>query len=238
MKKLISGLLGVLMVVAVVAEADAKSRGGGFSSGRSSFSSRSTNSYSKPKAVVSSKPTVRSAPKYSAPRAATTKPVAKQSVVASKPMVKKPVASTTFKRPVASAPVRKVSAPLQRTTVRKTTIIQKNYYGSRYSGYGNRGYNRSYGYGGGYGGSYGGGSGMGGSIIGGALGAFGGMMIYDALNGDNQQEPVADPLAAPADNFVEEGTPVEEQPVESGFGIGQYVLPPDAPLMMSPSFYQ
>lgn len=223
MKKIISALLGVLMVVAVVAEADAKSRGGGgFSSGRSSFSSRS---YSKPKAVVS-KPVVRSAPKYSAPRAATSKPVAKQSVVVSKPMAKKPVASTSFKR----APVRKVTSPI---AARKTTIIQKNYYGSRYNGYGysgNRGYNS---FGGGYGNSYSGSSGFGSSLVGGALGAFGGMWFYNALNSDEPQEPsVFDEV--PVEEQVAEPNPYE--PTDNFTVDG--VLPSDAPLMMNPNYYQ
>jgi len=223
LKKLISALMGTLMVFAVIAEADAKSRsGGGFSSSRSSFSSRS---FSKPKQkAVVSKPVVRSTPKQVAPRAATTKPVAKQSVVVSKPMAKPVSASTSFKR----TPVRKVTSPI---AARKTVIIQKNYYGSRYSGYNNRSYNT---FGGGYGSSYGGGSGFGSSLVGGALGAFGGMWFYNALNSDEPQEPsvfeetLEEPQAQiepnpyePTDNFTVDGT-----------------LPNDAPLMMNPNYYQ
>lgn len=223
MKKYISLVLAAFLTMSVVAEVSAKS----FSSGRSSFSS--SRSFSKP-AAVKSAPVVRSAPaapKYSAPRVVS-KP-GKPAAVVSRPTVKSPAANTSFKRPVVrSAPVRKVTSP---TTIRKTTIVQKNYYGSRYNGYANGGYNRNYGYGNGYGGNYGGGSGMGSTIIGSALGAYGGMMIYDALNGEDKPQE-----AVPQDSFTQDGAPVETPAEPTGFG--QFVLPSDAPLMMDPSFYK
>ena len=110
----------------------------------------------------------------------------------------------------------------------------RNYnYGYRpYGGYGDYGYN--------YGG-YGGGSGFGTSLMGGMLGAMAGSYLYDAMtddecakdaNGQCLQQPQTAQVG-----YTQEG----EQPVgreDSGFGFGQYVLPPDAPLMMSPRFYK
>jgi hypothetical protein len=241
-------MMGFLMVGMIAVEADAASR---VSSSRSSFSS-SRSSYSAPKSTYS-------APKQQAgtssnpglkalgfSKPASTPTVSNRSVSASS----KPVAKTTTtsggwfsqKRvsstPAYKPPVRKVISPTAyRSQPRNVTVIQRNYYGNSYGGY--NGYNR--GYGGGYYGNHYGGSGMGTSMLGGALGAFGGMMIYDALTSNNETKHLEAKMNTILANqqiqnqnlsLLEQKVPVQQPQV-----VPQCFLPQDAPLVMDPKFY-
>lgn len=250
MKKIMAGMMGFLMVGMIAVEADAASR---VSSSRSSFSS-SRSSYSAPKSTYS-------APKQQAgtssnpglkalgfSKPASTPTVSNRSVSASSKPV--PVAKTTTtsggwfsqKRvsstPAYKPPVRKVISPTAyRSQPRNVTVIQRNYYGNSYGGY--NGYNR--GYGGGYYGNHYGGSGMGTSMLGGALGAFGGMMIYDALTSNNETKHLEAKMNTILANqqiqnqnlsLLEQKVPVQQPQV-----VPQCFLPQDAPLVMDPKFY-
>jgi hypothetical protein len=234
-KSSLAGMLGFLMVGMIAVEADAASR---VSSSRSSFSS-SRSSYSAPKSTYS-------APKQQAgtssnpglkalgfSKPASTPTVSNRSVSASS----KPVAKTTTtsggwfsqKRvsstPAYKPPVRKVISPTAyRSQPRNVTVIQRNYYGNSYGGY--NGYNR--GYGGGYYGNHYGSSGMGTSMLGGALGAFGGMMIYDALTSNNETKHLEAKM-----NTILANQQLQQKVVQAP----QCFLPQDAPLVMDPKFY-
>lgn len=228
------------------------SRSSSFSSSRSSsFSRSSSSSYSRPKAVAPSRP------------AAT--PYTRPNVQRSVPQVRRPTASspyagqsagTGYRRPVTPyggyrAPTRQVSSPLSRSSrpsyaPRNTTIINRNYYGggSNFGSYG-RGH-----YGGGYGGGMMGGSGpgLGSMLLAGAGGAIVGNMLYNSFS----HQPSISHTTRTTDTV----TPVQadqirqEQRIEDkidqldakmdAFPAGPqgYLLPPDAPLMMSPDFYK
>lgn len=244
MKKIMAGMMGFLMVGMIAVEADAASR---VSSSRSSFSS-SRSSYSTPKSSYS-------APKPSAPSRSSvgtssnpglkalgfSRPATNQTVKSgpSASLSPSPKNTTTTsggwfsqKRvsstPAYKPPVRKVMSPTNyRSQPRNVTVIQRNYYGNSYGGY--NGYNR--GYGGGYYGNHYGNSGMGTSMLGGALGAFGGMMIYDALTSNNE----AKHLEAKMDTIL--ANQQLQQKVPSQAQAPQCFLPQDAPLVMDPKFY-
>ena len=235
MKKIMAGMMGFLMVGMIAVEADAASR---VSSSRSSFSS-SRSSYSAPKSTysapkqqagTSSNPGLKAlgfSKPASTPTAsnrsvsASSKPVAKTTTTSGGWFSQKRVSSTPAYKP----PVRKVISPTAyRSQPRNVTVIQRNYYGNSYGGY--NGYNR--GYGGGYYGNHYGSSGMGTSMLGGALGAFGGMMIYDALtsnNGTKHPEAKMDTILA------------NQQLQQKVVQAPQCFLPQDAPLVMDPKFY-
>jgi hypothetical protein len=189
--------------------------------------------------AVQSKPTLKS---LGFTKPATGQTVNRPSAVASpKPYVKAPTpvtktSSSWFgQKKVVSTPTktvvtRKVSSPVAYRSSRPV-VIQRNYY-NNYGGY--NGYNR--GYGGHYGGGYGYNSGMGTSMLGGALGAFGGMMIYDALTDNSAEKALqaqVNQLQATNNSLIQtlgnQSNPVVQQP--------QCFLPPDAPLMMDPKFY-
>lgn len=199
---------------------------------------------------VQSKPTLKSL--------GFTKPAPVQTVrqpsvnVSPKPYVKSPTATTSggwfgqkkvMSTPTKTVVTRKVSSPVAYKNTyrpRNVTVIQRNYYGNSYGGY--NGYNR--GYGSGYYGPQYGNSDMGASMLGGALGAFGGVMIYDAFTGNSaekalqaqvnqlsasQQAMNNNLLLMNQSNNTTSTTPVVQKP--------QCFLPPDAPLMMDPKFY-
>lgn len=178
MNKLIAGVMGFLMMGAIVLEVDAASRVS--SSSRSSFSSRSSysapKSYSAPATSAPSRSVTSSggsnpglkALGFSRPATNVTAPRPSASVSSSRPTS---TVSTSWwgKKSVSSAPastyrapVRQVSSPVAYrrsvSSAPRTTVIQRNYYSNSYGGY--NGYNRGYGgygynpYGGyGYGGS-------------------------------------------------------------------------------------
>lgn len=147
---------------------------------------------------------------------------------------KKPLSVKPSSTRVVKAPVRRVAPVVNKS---KTVVIQKNYYGGYRPSYGyNRGYSYNRGYG--YGGGYGGGSGFGSSFAGGMLGAMGGMMLYDALTDNQALTQTIDTVQQVGGDVVDSAQEQVQNVVpEGGFGLGQFVLPPDAPLMMDPSFY-
>lgn len=247
-KSSLAGMMGFLMVGMIAVEADAASR---VSSSRSSFSS-SRSSYSAPKSTYT-------APKQQAGTSSNpglkalgfSRPATSQTVksVPSASLSPSPQKTTTTsggwfsqKRvsstPAYKPPVRKVISPTAyRSQPRNVTVIQRNYYGNSYGGY--NGYNR--GYGGGYYGNHYGGSGMGTSMLGGALGAFGGMMIYDALTSNNETKHLEAKMNTILANqqiqnqnlsLLEQKVPVQQPQV-----VPQCFLPQDAPLVMDPKFY-
>lgn len=278
MKKIIAGVMGFLMMGMIVVEAEAASR---VSSSSRSYSSSSSRSYSSPSRSSYSAPKSYAAPKaaYSAPavsapsRSTSSNPGLKAlgfSRPASTPTVSRPSASVSSSRPTPtstvstgwfgkktvssapvsySAPVRQVSSPVQyRNTLSsrpRTTVIQRNTY-VNYGGY--NGYNRGYG---GYG--YGGYGYGGNSFVSGALGAVGGVMLYNALTtphhtGVNSGATAAQIEQAKTDQRIEDKLDMQNQllmqqrtqtvaaaPVV--MQQPQCFLPPDAPLMMSPQFY-
>jgi hypothetical protein len=155
----------------------------------------------------------------------------------------KAVTSTTNVRNVAPAP--RTAAPSMfrstpKTTVQKTTVIQKNYYG------GNRGYSNGGNYGGGSSYNNGGsGSGLGTSIVGGAAGAVGGMLLMDALTEDEgekalklQQEQIKieearaqqerddkqDQILENQEQLQDEGQAVIPEPSDSFFKVNPQLL--------------
>ena len=243
--------VALLMMTTVVGVVDAKSR---VSSSRSSYSS--SKSYSAPKM---SAPKAYSVPKATAPSTSSQKlkdmgfskpkPASVQTV-GSRSAVGSPSKTTTTsggwfsKSKVSSTPApkpvytqRKVVSPTAyRSQPRNVTVIQKNYYGGRsYGGY--NGYNR--GYGGYNSGGYGYSGGMGSSIMGGALGAFGGMMIYDALttsSAEKQLQLQMNQLAANQQATNSALLQINQQNVAPAVKP-QCFMPEDAPLMMVPEFY-
>lgn len=259
MKKFMAGFMGFLMIGMIAVEADAASRS---SSSRSvsrpsvskTYSAPAKATYTAPKqqAGTSSNPGLK-ALGFGKPASAQTpvRPSAGGSLNLNKAQ---PVTKTTTtsggwfgKKSVSSAPataykapVRKVVSPTAYKTTyrsqptRNVTVIQKNYYGGRsYGGY--NGYNR--GYGGYNNGGYYGNSGMGSSIMGGALGAFGGMMIYDALTNNETQN-----LENKVDKLLENQQAANQQigALENQLTAvpqPQCYMPEDAPLMMNPQFY-
>ena len=266
MKKFIAGVMGFLMMGMVVVEAEAASRvsspsRSSFSSSRSSSMSSSRSTYSAPKSY--------SAPAVSAPsRSSTSSNPGLKALGFSKPApaqtVSRPSASVSSSRPTSTvstgwfgkksvssspapsyrAPVRQVSSPVSyRNTMSsrpRTTVIQRNTY-VNYGGY--NGYNRGYG---GYGYNPYGGYGYGGnSFVSGALGAVGGVMLYNALttpHHTNSGATAAQIEQAKSDQRIEDKLDFQNQllmqqkaPVVAQ--QPQCYLPPDAPLMMSPSFY-
>lgn len=220
----------------------------GYKSSRSSsFSSSRSSSYSRPKAIAPA----RSATPYSRPSV----PRGAQAAQNQRP-------TTSYRQPVKSAtpygrntsyraPARKVSSPMSRPS-----YAPRSNYSSR-SSYGNSGYSRGHyggnsygrGYGGGYGGGMmgGGGPGLGSMLLAGAGGAIIGNMLYNNFS----HTPSANTTRT-----TDTVTPVQadeirqEQRIEDkldqvndkldAFPAGPqgYALPADAPLMMSPSFYQ
>lgn len=161
------------------------------------------------------------------------------------------------------APARQVSSPMSGRSSRpsyapRNTVI--NNYGSRgnfggykgSSGY-NRGHNRGYGgYGGGYGGSMMGGQGpgLGSMLLAGAGGAILGNMLY---NNFSHTPSGTAPTTTRTDTVLpasEVAQIQQEQRIEDKLdqvndkldafpaGPNGYVLPADAPLMMSPDFYK
>lgn len=236
--------VALLMMTTVVGVADAKSR--------SSVSSRS--SYSAPK-TSAPKPSVQ-APKtsnqklkemgFTKPASAQT--VSKPNVGVSSKQAAAPIAKTTTtsggwfsKKSVSSAPAykapaRKVVSPTAYKSKRNVTVIQRNYYGNNYGGY--NGYNRGYG-GGYYGNGYGynsSGSGFGSSL----MGAFAGMMIYDALTDNSAEKALqAQVNALTANQQATNNTllMMNQKAVEAPVVAPQCFLPQDAPLMMDPKFY-
>lgn len=245
-------IVSVVFMFGLVSIADAASR---VSSRSSSFSSRSYSSpksYSAPKSSgsVSSKPTLKSLG-FSKPAAVQTAP---RSVVNVSPKPQKTTTSSGggwfSKRSVSSTPTttttykpapRVVSSPV--SYKRNVTVVQKNYYG----GYNGNGYNRGYSYGQpNYGNHYySGSSGFGSSFA----GTLGGMAVYHALTSGGshnsgataaqieqakQDQRIEDKLDALKDNQDRNSYAAVQQPVMQA---PQCLLPPDAPLMMSPSFY-
>lgn len=279
MKKIMAGVLGFLMVGMIAVEADAASRvsssRSSFSSSRSSsFSSRpsapSKSNYTAPKqqAGTSSNPglkalgfgkpaSVQTAPRQSASASLNLSkpaPVAKTTTTSGGWFSKKQVSSspsTNYK-----APVRRVSSPVAYKSnsyrpQRNVTVIQRNYYGGSYGGYG---YNR--GYGGGYYGPHYGynsySSGFGSSF----MGTLGGMMMYNALFNNHSTHTSSGATAAQleqakADQRIEDKLDrvLDQQNQTQGVmpmavaaapqvvAQPQCYMPEDAPLMMSPSFY-
>ncbi|CUR44362.1 hypothetical protein VCM_00160 [Pseudomonas phage VCM] len=276
MKKIIAGVMGFLMIGMVVVEAEAASRVS--SSSRSYSSSRSSSFSSSPSRSSYSAPKSYSAPAASAPsRSTSSNPGLKAlgfSKPASTPTVSRPSASVSSSRPAPTstvstgwfgkksvssapvsyrAPVRQVSSPVQyRNTLSsrpRTTVIQRNTY-VNYGGY--NGYNRGYG---GYGYNPYGGYGYGGnSFVSGALGAVGGVMLYNALTTPhhtsvNSGATAAQIEQAKTDQRIEDKLDMQNQLLMQQRNTQtvaaapvvmqqpQCFLPPDAPLMMSPQFY-
>ena len=242
MNKFKAVVAGLLLAVTVVSVADAKSRS---SSSRSSFSA--SKSYSVSSKPAASKPSYNGGAFFSNKVDTKPKPALNlnkaPTAVQSKPTLK----SLGFTKPTQTvkAPTKVVSTPAKTVVTRKVvspvrtvqrpknvTVIQKNYYSG--GAYGRSGYNR--GYGGGYYGPQYGNSGMGASIAGGALGAFGGMMLYDALTDDKQGAMTAAQTQAIVDNAK------QDQRIEDKLDAllsekERCVLPPNAPLMMNPDYY-
>lgn len=135
----------------------------GYKSKSSSFRPKASAPYTKP-----STPTADTRKGYDAAR----------STKYTNPAAVKTPANTPYRGQSATDGYRKPN-----TTVNKTTVVQKNYYG------GGNGYNRNSGngYGGGYGGGSGG-AGVGTAILGGAAGAVGGMLLMDALTEDEGEK--------------------------------------------------
>lgn len=148
----------------------------------------------------------------------------------SKPKATTPKVVSTPRAParVVSAPARKVSSPI---ASRKTVVVkQYNYYGGN-RGYYNSGYGsyNNYGYGG-YGYNSGG---MGSTIVGSAIGAVAGNALYDAMTEDEGEKALK--LVQQQQAQLNQALTVQPQQYAPQFG--GYVLPADAPLMMSPAFY-
>lgn len=261
---LIALAAAVIGYAAIPATAEAagyksSSRSSSFSSSRSSsFSRSSSSSYSRPKAVTPSRPSAtpytrpnvqRSAPQVRRPTAST--PYVGQSAGTS---YRKPM--TPYGQSTARRPVRQVSSPLARSrpsyAPRNTTIINRNYYGgnSNFGSYG-RGH-----YGGGYGGGMMGGQGpgLGSMLLAGAGGAIIGNMLYNGFSHTpshaattrttdtitpvqadeiRQEQRIEDKLDQVNDKLDAQGAPQTAMAGPQG-----YLLPPDAPLMMSPDFYK
>lgn len=265
MNKFKALIAGLMLAVTVVGVADAKSRSS--SSSRPSVSS--SKSYSAPKmsAPKASKPSSYDggsffSSKPAAPaqkttlkslgftKPATVQTVKKPSVNVSPNRTAAPIAKTTTtsggwfsKKTVSSAPAykapaRKVSSPIAYKSnsyrPRNVTVIQRNYYGGGY------GYNRGYG-GGYYGNGYGynsSGSGFGSSL----MGAFAGMMIYDALTDNSAEKALqaqVNALTANQQAMNNNLLMMNQKAVEAPAVTAkpQCFLPPDAPLMMNPNFY-
>lgn len=263
---LIALAAAVIGYAAIPATAEAagyksSSRSSSFSSSRSSsFSRSSSSSYSRPKAVAPSRPAAtpysrpnvqRSVPQVRRPTASN--PYAGQSAGTGyrKPMT--PYGQSTVRRPV-----RQVSSPLSRSrpsyAPRNTTIV--NNYGGR-SNFG--GYGRGH-YGGGYGGGMGGmmggqGPGLGSMLLAGAGGAIIGNMLYNGFSHTPSgaatttrttdtvmpaQEPSAMQVAQiQQDQRIEDKLDEVNDKLDAfPAGPNGYVLPSDAPLMMSPDFYK
>lgn len=243
------------------------SRSSGFSSSRSSSMSRSSSSsYYRPKAVTPSRPstTPYSRPNaatrstYDARRGSSSTPVRRPT--ASNPYAGQS-AGTGYRKPATPygssyRPTRQVSSPLGRSSrpsyaPRNTTIV--NNYGSR-SNFG--GYGRGH-YGGGYGGGMmgGGGPGLGSMLLAGAGGAIIGNMLYNGFShtpstsgGTTRTTDTVMPVQEPSamqvaqiqqdqrieDKLDEVNNKLDAYPA----GPNGYVLPSDAPLMMSPDFYK
>lgn len=248
MKKFLSGVLAVLMVVSIAAEAKSYSSGTRSSSFSAARSAPAKSNYAAPKQQAAPKAAGSSSNSglkslgFGKPASATT--VSKPSVSASSkanPNITPKTTTTSsgwFSKkttnvssaPAYKAPQRKVVSPsAYKAKPRNVVVIQRNYYGG--SSYG---YNRNYG-GGYYGNGYGynsGGSGFGSSL----MGAFAGMMIYDALT-DNSAEKA---LQAQVNQLTATNTLLLNQNVAQAPAAAakpQCWLPEDAPLMMSPSFY-
>lgn len=261
MNKFKALIAGVMLAVTVVGAADAATR---VSSSRSYSAPKMSAPKTTPKATSSSynggsffnskpaAPTSSVAPKTSNQKLkemgfqkpASTPTVSNRSVPVSSNVYKSAPTKTTTtsggwftQKKVSSVPApkpvyaRKVVSPTSyKTSYRpKQVVIQRNYYNyGGYNGY-NRGYGRNY-YGNGYGYNSGG-SGFGSSL----MGAFAGMMIYDALT-DNSAEKA---LQAQVNQLTATNTLLLNQNVATPAVTAkpQCYLPEDAPLMMSPSFY-
>ncbi|UAV89897.1 hypothetical protein REC_27 [Pseudomonas phage REC] len=277
MKKFIAGVMGFLMMGMIVVEADAASRVS--SSSRSSFSS--SRSYSAPSRSSYSAPKSYSAPAVSAPSRGVTSGTSSNpglkalgfsrpatNVTAPRPSASVSSSRTTStvstgwfgKKSVSSAPVSTYRAPVRQvispvsyrssgyvSSRPRTTVIQRNYYSNSYGGY--NGYNRGYG---GYGYYPYGGYGYGGnSFVSGALGAVGGVMLYNALTTPHHTSSGASAAQieqAKSDQRIEDKLDFQnqllmQQRTQTAAAAPvvmqqpQCYLPPDAPLMMNPQFY-
>lgn len=207
------------------------SRSSGYSSSSRGFGR--SGPYTRPKAVAPSR-TPYTRP--SIPRSSNAAPYRRPAATPSR-------GSTPYNnRSTYRAPARQVSSPMTRNTT-----INRNYYGSN-RGYGG-GYNRGN-YGGNYGGGMsGGGMGMGSAILAGAGGAILGNMIYNGFSNHTpsggttrttesvqqiqQEQRIEDKL-----DQVNDKLDAQQAPQVAPAGPQGYSLPADAPLMMSPSFYQ
>lgn len=249
------------------------SRSSNFSSSRSSsYSSRS--SYSAPKSYTAPRAVQRSSSPYSKPSAAATRPASanpynKNGMRANDSSYRNQSAGQGYRKPVQgmkSTPYgqrpsgykpRQVSSPLSSrgSYAPRTTVVNRNYYGSNRN-YGG-GYNR--GFGGGYGGGYGGmggsgGPGLGSMLLAGAGGAILGNMLYNGFShtpshsgattrtdtitpvqadGIRQEQRIEDKL-----DQVNDKLDAQAAPQTAMAGPQGYLLPEDAPLMMSPDFYK
>lgn len=209
-KKVVAASMMALMFAATVAEARSSGgvRSGGFSSSSASRSFSRSTPVAKPKTFVSSKSSSTTIVKQAPTKSA----------VISKP---------SGTRIVKTAPARKVVSPIQ---YKKTVVVRKTVYRPRYNSYG---YNRSYDYNnyGGYGGS-----GFGSNFASSMLGVMSGMYLYNALAGDECAKDAEGSCLVQQAQQAVEGVAQDVQQGATDFGLGG-MLPPDAPLMMSPSFY-
>lgn len=219
MKTFKACVAAIALMLSVVSVADAASR-----------VSSSRPSYTPSRSVSVSKPT------YSAPKATSSNSYNGGSFFSSKPDVKAKPAPTLnlnktptavqskptlkslgFTKPAPVQTVRQpsVSASPKQYVKTPTATTSGGYYGPQY-----------------------GSSGMGASIAGGALGAFGGMMIYDALTADKQSGMTAAQTQATIDNAK------QDQRIEDKLDLliadqdkRPCLLPQDAPLVMDPKYY-
>lgn len=230
------------------------SRSSSFSSSRSV--SRSSSNYSRPKAIAPSRSTPYSRPS-SAPRSASSTPYSRP---ASRPVTAPRNSSYKPSTPYGNAtryraPTRQVSSPMSRPS--RPSYAPRNYSSNRgfggynrghYGGYGG-GYNR--GYGGGYGGGMmgGNGPGLGSMLLAGAGGAIIGNMLYNnfshtpsgAANTTRTDTvlPASEVAQIQQEQRIEDKLDQVNDKLDA-FPAGPqgYLLPPDAPLMMSPDFYK
>ncbi|ATW58259.1 hypothetical protein CNR37_00052 [Pseudomonas phage ventosus] len=236
------------------------SRSSSFSSSRSV--SRSSSNYSRPKAIAPSRSTPYSRPS-SAPRSASSTPYSRPT---SRPVTTPRNSSYKPSTPYGNAsryraPTRQVSSPMSRPS--RPSYAPRNYSSNRgFGGYkGSSGYNRGHygGYGGGYnrgyGGGYGGGMmggngpGLGSMLLAGAGGAIIGNMLYNnfshtpsgAANTTRTDTvlPASEVAQIQQEQRIEDKLDQVNDKLDA-FPAGPqgYLLPPDAPLMMSPDFYK
>lgn len=232
MKKFGATLITALVLSVGVASISMDAQAG-FRKGSSGSSFR-VKASPKPKPTIKlnlSKPTPKATTSgWGSPKVSSKPAVSNAPSVWGKPKAVTPKVVSTPRAParVVASPVRKVASPV---AARKTVVVkQYNYYGGN-RGYYNSGYGsyNNYGYGG-YG--YNGG-GMGSTIVGSAIGAVAGNALYDAMTEDEGEKALK--LAQQQQAQLNQALTVQPQQYIPQFG--GYVLPPDAPLMMSPAFY-